>query len=266
MTNGRDGAISRDVLLIAPAHLPQVPPIRHGRSCGVLDAAEGGYSALPLDDNPCCPLPLFFLLLGASLTDHASPSLPIVESLTDQLIMTGEFNFSDFNAYQAPSISTFATADSPHDFRPLQPSHGPVYGNEVHPPQQHAQFAQSSARTGEKRKAEGATPPSRAASSMEEASRLAAEEDKRRRNTAASARFRIKKKQREQALEKTAKEMGEKVSTLESRVTQLETENRWLKSLLTEKNEGTEDITALWKEFTKQAGKRGTLEAAKESR
>ena len=60
--------------------------------------------------------------------------------------------------------------------------------------------------------------------------------------------------------------MGEKVSTLESRVTQLETENRWLKSLLTEKNEGTEDITALWKEFTKQASKRGKLEAAKENR
>ncbi|KFH44803.1 Regulatory protein cys-like protein [Hapsidospora chrysogenum ATCC 11550] len=190
----------------------------------------------------------------------------VMGDISNMDFMNGEFNFSDFNAYQAPSISAFATADSPHDFRPLQPSHGPVYGNEVHPPQQHAQFAQSSARTGEKRKAEGTTPPSRSASSMEEASRLAAEEDKRRRNTAASARFRIKKKQREQALEKTAKEMGEKVSTLESRVTQLETENRWLKSLLTEKNEGTEDITALWKEFTKQAGKRGTLEAAKEDR
>ncbi|KAK8208902.1 hypothetical protein BKA81DRAFT_280546, partial [Phyllosticta paracitricarpa] len=57
-------------------------------------------------------------------------------------------------------------------------------------------------------------------------------EDKRRRNTAASARFRIKKKQREQQLEKTAKEMTEKVSSLESRIAQLQMENKWLKGLI----------------------------------
>lgn len=72
--------------------------------------------------------------------------------------------------------------------------------------------------------------------SLEEASRFAAEEDKRRRNTAASARFRIKKKQREQALERTAKEMSEKVGALEQRISQLEMENKWLKNLITEKN------------------------------
>ena len=67
---------------------------------------------------------------------------------------------------------------------------------------------------------------------------MAAEEDKRRRNTAASARFRVKKKQREQALEKQAKEMTDKVSALESKVQQLEMENKWLKGLITDKNEG----------------------------
>jgi hypothetical protein len=66
-------------------------------------------------------------------------------------------------------------------------------------------------------------------------SRAAAEEDKRRRNTAASARFRVKKKQREQALEKSAKEMTDKVEALESRITQLETENRWLRGLVVDK-------------------------------
>lgn len=65
---------------------------------------------------------------------------------------------------------------------------------------------------------------------------MAAEEDKRRRNTAASARFRVKKKQREQALEKTAKDMSDKVQILEARVNQLEMENKWLKGLITEKN------------------------------
>lgn len=73
---------------------------------------------------------------------------------------------------------------------------------------------------------------------LEEQSRVAAEEDKRRRNTAASARFRVKKKQREQALEKQAKEMGDKVSALESKVQQLEMENKWLKGLITEKSDG----------------------------
>ena len=67
---------------------------------------------------------------------------------------------------------------------------------------------------------------------------MAAEEDKRRRNTAASARFRVKKKQREQALEKQAKEMADKVSLLEGKVQQLEMENKWLKGLITDKNEG----------------------------
>ncbi|KAJ2366897.1 hypothetical protein IW150_005820 [Coemansia sp. RSA 2607] len=64
----------------------------------------------------------------------------------------------------------------------------------------------------------------------------AAEEDKRRRNTAASARFRIKKKMKEQALERTAREMTAKAEALEKRVHELETETRWLKSLITEKD------------------------------
>ncbi|KKK26597.1 bZIP transcription factor [Aspergillus rambellii] len=74
---------------------------------------------------------------------------------------------------------------------------------------------------------------------QEDYSRRAVEEDRRRRNTAASARFRMKKKQREQALERTVRETTEKNATLEARVAQLEMENRWLKNLLTEKHEAT---------------------------
>lgn len=74
--------------------------------------------------------------------------------------------------------------------------------------------------------------------SVEEVARVAAEDDKRRRNTAASARFRVKKKLREQTLEKTVKETSDRNSTLEARVSQLELENRWLKNLITEKNGG----------------------------
>lgn len=102
--------------------------------------------------------------------------------------------------------------------------------------------------TGIKRKA-GSISAGSPSANIEDASRLAAEEDKRRRNTAASARFRVKKKQREQALEKSAKEMSDKVSALEGRINQLETENKWLKNLITEKNESKEDIAALWKKY-----------------
>lgn len=93
--------------------------------------------------------------------------------------------------------------------------------------------------------------------SIEEASRNAAEEDKRRRNTAASARFRVKKKMREQTLEKTVKDTTEKNAALEARVTALELENQWLKNLITEKNgrspdEGKtsqNDIASMFKKF-----------------
>lgn len=62
-------------------------------------------------------------------------------------------------------------------------------------------------------------------------------DDKRKRNTAASARFRIKKKLREQALQKTACEMTEKANLMEQRVNELEREIKWLRALVVEKNE-----------------------------
>lgn len=61
------------------------------------------------------------------------------------------------------------------------------------------------------------------------------EEEKRRRNTAASARFRVKKKEREQVLEKTANEVRDRVRGLEGRVQMLERENGWLRGLVGEK-------------------------------
>ncbi|KAF8844958.1 hypothetical protein BDN67DRAFT_620679 [Paxillus ammoniavirescens] len=57
-------------------------------------------------------------------------------------------------------------------------------------------------------------------------------EDKRRRNTAASARFRLKKKEREAALERRAKELEERVVELERECEGLRRENGWLKGLV----------------------------------
>jgi hypothetical protein len=72
--------------------------------------------------------------------------------------------------------------------------------------------------------------------SIQEAARAAVDEDKRRRNTAASARFRAKKKLRDQEIEKAAKEMAERVKNLEKKASTLELENRWLRNLLVEKH------------------------------
>lgn len=61
------------------------------------------------------------------------------------------------------------------------------------------------------------------------------DEDKRRRNTAASARFRVKKKMREQAMEQSVREMTIKSDVLQDRVNNLESEIKFLRSLLLDK-------------------------------
>ncbi|KAK6460974.1 hypothetical protein DFJ63DRAFT_314771 [Scheffersomyces coipomensis] len=66
---------------------------------------------------------------------------------------------------------------------------------------------------------------------------LAANEDKRKRNTAASARFRIKKKLKEQEMEQKSKELQDKVLGLEKRLKTLEMENKCLKNLILQQNE-----------------------------
>ncbi|KAH3673197.1 hypothetical protein WICMUC_003815 [Wickerhamomyces mucosus] len=61
--------------------------------------------------------------------------------------------------------------------------------------------------------------------------------DKRRRNTAASARFRIKKKLKEQQLERSVRELNELTITLEKKIQTLEMENKLLRNLVVEKGE-----------------------------
>ncbi|KAI9042590.1 putative bZIP transcription factor (MetR) [Aspergillus affinis] len=143
-----------------------------------------------------------------------------------------------YNATQSPSQSS---ASSPPSATPSQaPASVPTP-------------TASTPTAGPKRKNTQKTPTL----SVEEAARNVAEEDKRRRNTAASARFRVKKKMREQALEKTVKETTDKNTALEARVTALELENQWLKNLITEKNgqsaqeekKSETDIANMFKKF-----------------
>ncbi|RYP70126.1 hypothetical protein DL771_005638 [Monosporascus sp. 5C6A] len=161
----------------------------------------------------------------------------------------GEYGF-DFNPYVPGSVQPYS--DSIGSLQPIQPS--PTFPRSA---SQQRPYGGPAPKTGEKRKAPTEIPPPRQMS-FEEQTRLAAEEDKRRRNTAASARFRIKKKAREQALEKSQKELGEKVVTLESRIQTLETENKWLRELVMEKNGGNDKIVTALLESRKEKDKLGT--------
>ncbi|OIW27580.1 hypothetical protein CONLIGDRAFT_440504 [Coniochaeta ligniaria NRRL 30616] len=180
-------------------------------------------------------------------TTEAAPQQSRSEDVIGDLVnyhdfnaIPGDFNLDYASTYTSPTIPTFS--ETLANLQPIQPNPHSVYQSPI---SQHAPgYPAPDPRIGEKRKSDAssvtsASSPNRPLS-FEEASRVAAEEDKRRRNTAASARFRIKKKQREQALEKSAKEMNDKVAALENRIQQLETENKWLKNLIMEKNEKTE--------------------------
>lgn len=199
--------------------------------------------------------------------DMASSS-SVVDDFSQIDFISGDFNLGDFvSTYASPTIPNFS--DALGNLQTVQTVYQPIVRQHQQPGFPHHQPPPS--RSGDKRKSDALTSPTPSATersgsvNFEDVSRVAAEEDKRRRNTAASARFRVKKKQREQALEKSAKEMSEKVSLLENRIQQLETENKWLKNLIMEKNDASskEDIVKLWKDpnnGTSKSGKGGKAE------
>jgi hypothetical protein len=154
----------------------------------------------------------------------------------------GDFQFTDFNNFGAAPIidPTLQPLSQQHSNYSLPTTYSTP--TSALSPLSTGPFDASASK---KRKAEDSVAP---VQHLDEHGRVAAEEDKRRRNTAASARFRVKKKQREQALEKSAKEMSDRVTHLETKIQQLETENAWLKSLITEKSGGkssTDELKAL---------------------
>ncbi|KAI1165842.1 hypothetical protein F5B18DRAFT_608915 [Nemania serpens] len=167
--------------------------------------------------------------------------------------LPGDFNGFEFHNYPTPNVNSFS--DNIGTLAPIQPS--PTY------PSNGAQNSYgTSMHSGDKISADA--PPRRNRQlSFEEQSRLAAEEDKRRRNTAASARFRVKKKAREQALEKREKDLSDKVSALESRISSLETENKWLRELVMEKNGGNDSVVSALLEKQKPESTRKSAQQAK---
>ncbi|CCO32953.1 Regulatory protein cys-3 [Rhizoctonia solani AG-1 IB] len=76
----------------------------------------------------------------------------------------------------------------------------------------------------------GRSQPGGSAVSEEEVQAIT--EDKRRRNTAASARFRVKKKQRTMELERAVVELEGRADELEKEAVELRRENGWLKEMV----------------------------------
>ncbi|KAJ5095257.1 hypothetical protein N7532_007548 [Penicillium argentinense] len=182
---------------------------------------------------------------GLGETDQSTQNadMKFLEFLNDGLNGMTEYQpeFSGVNSQQLPvqnqqfSVPAVPAANPAPAPAPALAA-APVAAPQVAPTPAPSAVSPSTSAAGPKRKH---TQKSTQASA-EEAARNAAEEDKRRRNTAASARFRVKKKMREQALEKSLKETNDKNDALEARVSQLELENHWLRGLIMEKN-GTEE-------------------------
>ena len=165
--------------------------------------------------------------------------------MADFNLFAGDFQFTDFNNFGPDPLLDPSLQNLPQP-QPNLFSLPPTYAS---PTSSISPIVPGYDPSIKKRKLDHAAPVTQ--QSLDENARVAAEEDKRRRNTAASARFRVKKKQREQALEKTAKDMSDKVNLMEVRIQQLETENAWLKGLITEKNGGKSSASELRALLTK---------------
>ncbi|KAI9566416.1 hypothetical protein HD554DRAFT_1109763 [Boletus coccyginus] len=126
-------------------------------------------------------------------------------------------------SHPAPSPPSATTASSPSIPSPSNP-----------PPSKRirAQKPSPSADNNTDPPASNPLSPEESTQSEPNATAPSAAEDKRRRNTAASARFRLKKKEREAALERRAKELEDRVVELERECEGLRRENGWLKGLV----------------------------------
>jgi len=142
----------------------------------------------------------------------------VMGNLAGLELMSADFNFNNFTGhYPAPTPAVYAAPD------PRQQLVSPISDDGE------LDVSHNAARL----------------MSFEEVPQMPVEEDKRRRNTTASARSRVKKKQKTQAVEESVKANREKVEVLEGRVKELEAENTWLKDLILEKNKTNQNTSRL---------------------
>lgn len=165
------------------------------------------------------PLDIANLLAGFGIDPFQSPILPPQSSTAPSLAQLLNFHAATL---KQPQPST----PSPSVQSPT--SESPSVATVTPPAPKRARTSRTSIST------EESSPTSPLSPEAEDSSNPAppASEDKRRRNTAASARFRLKKKEREAALEKKAKELEVRVGELEKECEALRRENGWLKGLV----------------------------------
>ncbi|KAI2722522.1 transcriptional regulator family: bZIP [Penicillium roqueforti] len=233
-----------------PAYHPSRGPSRvffHSNLTLVVGVNALRYYAIPRDTNPCsdfnyCSDPHYS-------SGNRNPRSEGLNGITDfQPDLTGSNVQVPMHNAHFPAVPSVPSGPVAASQAPLQPA--PIHtAPKVAQTPSSVSMSPSTPVTGTKRKNSAHS----SQESAEEASRQMAEEDKRRRNTAASARFRVKKKQREAALEQTVKETTDKNDILEARVSQLELENHWLRGLIMEKNgadeQSEQDISNMFKKF-----------------
>ncbi|KAG2134445.1 uncharacterized protein EDB93DRAFT_1172754 [Suillus bovinus] len=173
---------------------------------------------------------------STTITPHSAPQLDL------NALLAG-FGIDPFSLPQSvPTPADNEAVPSLAQLLALHTAQGGTYSVPPPPPVVHAQSAsQPAAKRARTLKspssAEASEPASPSSPTGEETqgdytNPLSAAEDKRRRNTAASARFRLKKKEREAALERRSKELEERVVELERECEGLRRENGWLKGLV----------------------------------
>jgi hypothetical protein len=138
--------------------------------------------------------------------------------------------------FVAPPVQSTATAPSLAQILSLYPNatypHPPVPPSGESPQPTSAKRARVRGQSSSTATSDQVTDDNASSQGPANTTPLTAAEDKRRRNTAASARFRLKKKEREAALEKTSKELEIRVTELERECEGLRRENGWLKGLV----------------------------------
>jgi hypothetical protein len=186
--------------------LPQLPPIDIGNLL-----AGFGIDPFQMPSLPSVPAPA------------ASASVPSLAQLLSYHSLTGLPSLNLPGA-SSPSSATQQPA-------PTMTQQSASASTTTQPATKRARTSRASV-SAEQSSPEVSSPTSPDVEGNSASTPLNAAEDKRRRNTAASARFRLKKKEREAALEKKAKELEVRVGELEKECEALRRENGWLKGLV----------------------------------
>lgn len=222
-THAHENVVTGTVIPPAPvptpavAGLPQLPPFDIGSLL-----AGFGIDPFQLPSLPSVPAPA-----------AASASVPSLAQLLSYHSLAGmpSLNMAGAAASSAPSPA--ATAQQlPTSPVTQQSSSSASVSAATQPAPKRARTSRASISAGDQSSPEAASPMSPESDDKSSSTPLTAAEDKRRRNTAASARFRLKKKEREAALEKKAKELEVRVGELEKECEALRRENGWLKGLV----------------------------------